>query len=109
MGKLAVHPGLSLGNFLITPNFIIKVSDLGLSKEIDEAVSQTGGPGSLMFLAPEARKATRLNSSFTRLGTNQYTKLVDQWSFGILISQIICECCAPSAVEMPPLTIVEAR
>lgn len=69
---------MNLGNFLIG-NGVVKVSDFGLGKRIDNTdllssaigVSQTGAIGAMMFRAPEAF-------------TTKYTSLCDIWSFGVI-------------------------
>jgi len=78
-----VHRDLNLGNFLLScipsspDEYIIKVCDFGLGKDIDDPDgSHTAEVGALKYRAPEVY-------------TSHYSTKCDVWSFGILSASLL--------------------
>jgi serine/threonine protein kinase len=72
-----IHRDLNMGNFLITSDFIVKISDFGESRRASRGSSSslTAGVGASLFRAPEVY-------------TNEYDSKCDVWSTAIVLSQI---------------------
>eukprot|EP01125_Pyxidicula_operculata_P010855 TRINITY_DN3569_c3_g1_i1.p1 TRINITY_DN3569_c3_g1~~TRINITY_DN3569_c3_g1_i1.p1 ORF type:complete len:222 (-),score=39.54 TRINITY_DN3569_c3_g1_i1:288-953(-) len=70
-----MHRDMNPGNFLLSEGFEIKLTDFGLSKEINDA-SNTAFVGAELFRAPEA-------------DTKTYNNKCDIWSLAVIIAYII--------------------
>ncbi|XP_048589456.1 platelet-derived growth factor receptor alpha isoform X2 [Nematostella vectensis] len=78
--KKCVHRDLAARNVLVGPDYVMKVSDFGLARDIyqdDLYVKTTSGLLPVKWMAPE--------SLFDRV----YTEKTDVWSFGILLWEIM--------------------
>ena len=80
------HRDLKLENILICSedqnNPIIKISDMGLSKFVDQTMLKTIC-GTRPYLAPEILDAAR------SLGTQKYTVQVDCWALGVILYELL--------------------
>ena len=80
------HRDLKLENILICSedqnNPIIKISDMGLSKFVDQTMLKTIC-GTRPYLAPEILDAAR------SLGTQKYTLQVDCWALGVILYELL--------------------
>ncbi|XP_006629143.1 tyrosine-protein kinase Fes/Fps [Lepisosteus oculatus] len=75
-GKKCIHRDLAARNCLVAENYVVKISDFGMSREEEDGVySTTGGMKQIpvKWTAPEA------------LNYGRYTSESDVWSFGILL------------------------
>eukprot|EP01125_Pyxidicula_operculata_P001029 TRINITY_DN1090_c0_g1_i1.p1 TRINITY_DN1090_c0_g1~~TRINITY_DN1090_c0_g1_i1.p1 ORF type:complete len:946 (+),score=170.98 TRINITY_DN1090_c0_g1_i1:387-2840(+) len=70
-----IHRDLNLGNFLVSKDFTVKISDFGLSKS-DSYSKKTKLQGPPFYMAPEVE-------------TETYTVKSDVWSFAVAICDII--------------------
>ncbi|KAF5404644.1 hypothetical protein PHET_01978 [Paragonimus heterotremus] len=82
--KSIVHRDLAARNILVGKKDVLKISDFGLTRSVDEYYRKlTNGRLPVKWLAPE--------SIFDRV----YTTCSDVWSFGILLWEIFTLGCAP--------------
>eukprot|EP01125_Pyxidicula_operculata_P006586 TRINITY_DN2272_c0_g1_i6.p1 TRINITY_DN2272_c0_g1~~TRINITY_DN2272_c0_g1_i6.p1 ORF type:complete len:538 (+),score=68.41 TRINITY_DN2272_c0_g1_i6:426-2039(+) len=73
-----IHRDMNLGNFLVSMDFTVKITDFGLAKQFDDVpkFSATTLVGAPFFMAPEVE-------------TKIYDNKCDVWSYGMIISSII--------------------
>ncbi|KAF0450391.1 kinase-like domain-containing protein [Gigaspora margarita] len=71
-----LHRDLHLGNILLKENYEAYITDLGLSKPLDEKEQEERIHGVLPYIAPELFQK------------NPYTKASDIFSFGIIIAEM---------------------
>ena len=85
--KNIIHRDLSANNVLLTETLTAKISDLGQSKNVDneELLGQTVNPGTPIYMAPEARRASRL---FNKENRAEYNFSIDVYSYGILMIHV---------------------
>jgi len=82
-----LHRDMNLGNFLVSSDFTVKVSDFGTCRVINDTEKQTQSlTGASFYHSPE-------------MGTNHYSFPCDVWSFGIVIAEI----CVNKEFKDPPL------
>ncbi|PRP79805.1 copine-8-like [Planoprotostelium fungivorum] len=95
-----VHRDLAARNLLLTSNYVVKVSDFGLSRTQSETVDSDVGSttdvirGAFKWMSPEAFKHNRIN------------RKSDVFSFGITAWEIIA-CCQPYPDYEPIAAAVE--
>jgi len=88
-----IHRDMNLGNFLVSSDFTVKVSDFGTCKVINNTQKQTQSlAGAPFYHSPE-------------MGTNHYSFPCDVWSFGIVIAEICCN----NEFNEPPIPAKEEQ
>jgi len=83
--KNIIHRDMNCGNFLLSSDWTLKISDFGTTKEMDENLARntmTLNIGAPYYLSPEAR-------------TGHYTFSRDVWSFGLIVADF---CALPASV-----------
>jgi len=81
---------MNLGNFLLSSNWTLKISDFGATKQLTETIfkkSITKTPGAPYYLSPE-------------VSTGYYNYSCDVWSFGLIVADF---CSLPQVIgDIPP-------
>jgi len=81
-----IHRDMNLGNFLLSSNWTLKISDFGATKILTQNNSKhTITPGAPYYLSPEVR-------------SGYYSFSCDVWSFGLIVSDL----CALQSLPDPP-------
>jgi len=71
---------MNLGNFLLSSNWTLKISDFGSNKQLTETIirrTQSIAPGAPYYLSPE-------------VSTGHYSYSCDVWSFGLIVADFSC-------------------
>ena len=77
-----VHRDIKLENFLVdfdqdSEKIIVKLTDFGLSKEVQPGAKYSGRSGTLVTMAPEM------------INNNHYWSKVDVWSLGVVLFELL--------------------
>lgn len=85
-----IHRDMNLGNFLITSEFVVKVSDFGCGRVLEpDLMKSYSVKGAEFFHAPE-------------VALGFYDQSIDVWAFGVVAYQILVK--SHGISELPPLS-----
>eukprot|EP01125_Pyxidicula_operculata_P002831 TRINITY_DN1265_c0_g1_i2.p1 TRINITY_DN1265_c0_g1~~TRINITY_DN1265_c0_g1_i2.p1 ORF type:complete len:679 (-),score=121.35 TRINITY_DN1265_c0_g1_i2:83-2119(-) len=94
--KNIYHRDMHMGNFLVSSDFTVKISDFGVAKQVDKMsgrYSYSTPVGAAIFRAPEVDLV--------------YNYKCDIWSFGIVISSVISNKSQPDTPTIDDIAKVE--
>lgn len=76
-----IHRDIKSSNCLLFPNDVLKLSDFGLAKELDQSHTISTQKGTYRYMAPEIIKTDENNRA-------KYSKFTDIYAFGVLALEI---------------------